>query len=108
MSHFLFPFLLLGLLCIFLEGFFFFSVFSTILNCRNRRNVPEITDAYLAKRLPYSTFEGEGLIPAAPKWTNTHSVWYKTPPQHHLEVLKGAAQITEKERRTTQHIYTLT
>lgn len=103
---------LAGLLAIYLPKkyiFFllFIAVFSTILNWGNRRNMPELTDPYFARNLPYSTYEGEGLTPAAPKWIDPAHPWFKTPPKQHLEIVSGDGSVRELSRTTDTHIYTI-
>jgi len=83
----------------------FLVVFSTILNWGNRRNMPELTDSYFIQNLPYSTFQGEGLTPAAPKWVDSHAPWFQNPPKRHLEIIKGTGTIKDTERITNRHVY---
>jgi len=83
----------------------FIAVFSTILNWGNRRNMPELTDTYFVKNLPFSTYEGEGLTPAAPKWVDDTQPWFQSPPKKHLEILEGIGNIEQLNRSTTVHTY---
>lgn len=83
----------------------FLTIGITILNWGNRRVIPEITDTTLAQELPRSTYYGEGLSPAAPKWVDTHQIWMKDIPHASLEVLSGNAELTVKEHTTMRHIY---
>jgi hypothetical protein len=83
------------------------TIFSTILNWGNRRNVPELTDTILRQNLLYSTHQGEGLVPAAPLLADHKNPWFSHPPKHPLEVIKGRGNMVQIQRKTTQHIYTV-
>jgi hypothetical protein len=86
-------------------GIIVFAVFSTILNWGNRQNLPDTTDMQLRQNLPYSTFQGEGLVPAAPIWVNSKTPWFENPPQQHIEVVKGKGKVIQISRKTNEHIY---
>lgn len=83
----------------------FLAIFQTILNWGNRRNMPEMTDAYFAQNLPFSTFEGEGLTPANPIVADAKNPWFRIPPNQHLEIIKGKGEIEEVLRTTNKHVY---
>jgi len=82
-----------------------FVIFTTILNWGNRRVIPEITDQVLQKQLPLSTAMGEGLGPAAPKWTNPKNLWMDKMPKNKLEILKGDGEVNEILITNTKHLY---
>jgi hypothetical protein len=84
------------------------TIFSTTLNWGNRRNMPELTDTTLRQNLLYSTYQGEGLVPAAPIWVNATNPWFSYPPKHHLAVVKGKGNVIQIQRKTTEHIYKVT
>lgn len=78
---------------------------STILNWGTRATIPDITDETLFAKTPYSTFEGEGLQPAAPIWRDGKNLWMKTPPDMPLEFTSGSGTITVLERSPIKHTY---
>ncbi len=82
----------------------FFAIFQTILNWGNRRTIPTITDEVLTKQLTVANV-GEGFQPAAPKWVNPKNPWQEKNPIESIEILKGEAEINEKQRTSTQHQY---
>jgi hypothetical protein len=86
---------------------FFLTIITTILNWGNRRVIPDILDKQLARDIPISTYYGEGLSPAAPKWVDPKNVWMKDPPKQPLEVLSGKAKITVGMRKTNEHHYNI-
>lgn len=77
----------------------------TILNWGNRRTIPEITDAYIIKQLPQSSYLYEGSAPSAPKWTDPENVWVKDIPPSYLEVINGKADVKQISRSSTEHRY---
>lgn len=86
----------------------FFAIFISILNWGNRTMLTDISDSYLVSRVPYSTWEGEGLQPAAPRWSNTPELpWFKTPPIAHIQFVWGSGVIKEIKRTPNQHIYSI-
>ncbi len=78
---------------------------TTVLNWGNRRVIPEITDQVLKQQLPLSTAAGEGLGPAAPKWTDLKNVWMNKVPKKKLEILEGEGKVTEIMINNTNHVY---
>lgn len=76
----------------------------TILNWGNRKNLPDINDSYLRKVLPRSTANGEGLQPAAPRWTSPDNPWQKNIAPQPLTIVNGGAQ-EEKIWRNTYRKY---
>lgn len=83
----------------------FLTVFSTILNWGNRRVIPEITDAVLAKSLPESTYRAEGLFPALPEWVDRNHPWMTMRPPRPMIVVSGKAIVQPVSRTSTRHSY---
>lgn len=76
----------------------FISIFSTILNWGGRKFIGDITDTYLVQHASLSTYEAEGLQPAAPKWTDLSSPWIQLPPKDVIEISEGYGTIRKLER----------
>jgi hypothetical protein len=83
------------------------AVFSTILNWGNRGMLPNVTDDYLSKQLPYTATNGAGLGQAAPIWTDYKNAFAKKIPSSHLEIMKGEGSITEQRRDNSHHVYSV-
>lgn len=83
----------------------FLAIILTILNWSPRNFIDDITDNYLINHVPLSTFEAEGLQPAAPKWRNVENIWIQTPPRRYLESLSGQANIEVLKRTPISHVY---
>lgn len=82
------------------------TILITILNWGNRTMITDITDTYLESRIPYSTAEGEGLQPAAPKWANTPDApWFKNFPRTPIEFISGTGSIQDVKRSSIHHSY---
>ena len=81
------------------------AILITILNWGTRAMLTDITDSYLMHHTPYTTFEGEGLQPAAPINRNPNNIWEKTPPKSSLEVEKGRATVSIISKTPTKHTY---
>lgn len=80
----------------------FLTVFSTILNWGNRRNIPQIDDNYLKIDLPYATVRGEGLDAGATRWSDINNLWQKEPTQKLIQTNKdivGYETITNVNRQ---------
>lgn len=87
--------------------FFFLIIGITILNWQTRAMIPDINDNYLTDHVSLSTYEAEGLQPAAPKWTNISQLWIKDIPKRHIEIISGNGSIKEIKRTPTEHEYIL-
>jgi hypothetical protein len=72
---------------IFLYFLVFLSILLTILNWGNRAIIADINDTYLIQHIPYSTFEGEGLQPASPKWRDIENIWVHQPDKYPIQLL---------------------
>jgi hypothetical protein len=83
--------------------FCIFTILLTVLNWGNRRVIPEITDEVLRSGLSLSTAAGEGLGPAAPKWTK--GAWINKLPKSHMEILSGSGKIIPVLRTDVKHTY---
>lgn len=81
------------------------TIFSTILNWGHRRVIPEINDKKLIANVWKSTSEGEGHFYANTKYRGMKNPWFKELPKNHLEIIKGAGEIKELSRNSTQHSY---
>ena len=81
------------------------AIFSTILNWGHRHLIPDINDAYLKQQLPYSTYQGEGLGPAKPLWTDPVQPWHRVIPNNNIEFVKGAGDYILLKRTSTKHEY---
>jgi len=84
-----------------------FTILSTILNWGNRKNVPSIDEHYLLSNVAQSDKNFAVMGQAIPVWADrgTERPWMTSFPKSHLEVILGKAEITEKQRLTTKHIY---
>lgn len=83
----------------------FISIFSTILNWGGRKFIGDITDTYLVQHVSLSTYEAEGLQPAAPKWTEFSNPWIQLPPKDVIEISEGYGTIRKLERTPILHEY---
>lgn len=80
------------------------AIMSTLLNWGNRAMIADINDNYLIQHAPYSTYEGEGLQPASPKWRNIHNIWEQKPTSP-ISQLSGTGKVVQLERLPTEHKY---
>lgn len=83
----------------------FISIFSTILNWGGRRFIADITETYLVQHASLSTYEAEGLQPAAPKWTEFSNPWIQLPPKEVIEMISGEGTIKKLKRTPISHEY---
>ena len=68
----------------------------TILNWGQRRVIPQINDAILAKNVPFSTVnEGETAYFLNTKWADPNHFWFSELPKQHLEITKGIGAVKE-------------
>jgi len=84
----------------------FLTIFYTILNWGNRRNIPEINDAYLINQLhtrPESAMTY--MEPSSPIWANLQKSHLRTYPKSHIQILSGSAEIKELSRTSIDHTY---
>ncbi len=82
------------------------TIGTTILNWGHRRVIPQISDRQLINNLPYSTYQGEGLVYIGnTRWFSNQPVWINKIPVNKLEVLKGQAKIQTLSVKDTKHDY---
>jgi hypothetical protein len=84
-----------------------FIIITTLLNWGNRRTIPEYLDSYFIAGVPLGTYYGEGLGPAAPRWTNPSQPWQTEVPLAPLEVLDGPVKLLDFRRTSIRHQYNL-
>ncbi len=81
------------------------AVITSILNWGNRRAVAGFDDQILTKMLPLSTYQGEGLGPAAPIWAPKNKRWQDKVPDQHIEPISGQIRLLVEQRKLTHHSY---
>ena len=86
---------------------FFLIIGTTILNWQTRSMIPDINDDYLIKHAPLSTYEAEGLQPAAPKWTEISNLWMRKVPLEHIIISTGIGAVKEIGRTPIEHEYVI-
>jgi hypothetical protein len=84
---------------------FFITVGLTALNWQTRSMISDINDTYLNNHAPLSTYEAEGLQPAAPKWTDISNLWIKNVPANHISISLGNGFVKEISRSPIEHEY---
>ncbi len=84
------------------------TIASSILNWGQRRMITDIDDNFLKVNLWKSTSEGEGHFYANSKWvSDINHPWFSILPTNRINVLNGSGEITNIQRLSTKHLYSI-